>query len=52
VQDREVTWRRQPYVLDHIFYNSPLRVVNHSVVPTLTSDHHLLVADFEFEGKR
>lgn len=48
VQEREVTWRRQPYVLDHIFYNSPLRVVNHSVVPTLTSDHHLLVADFEF----
>jgi endonuclease/exonuclease/phosphatase family metal-dependent hydrolase len=48
VQDREITWRRQPYVLDHIFYNQPLRCVEHRVIPTLASDHHLLVADFEF----
>ncbi|HYP18265.1 MAG TPA: endonuclease/exonuclease/phosphatase family protein [Opitutus sp.] len=48
VQDREITWRRRPYVLDHIFYNSPLRSVRHAVVPTLASDHHLLHADFEF----
>ena len=47
-QDQAITWRRQPYVLDHIFYNSPLRVVNQQVIPTPTSDHHLLVADFEF----
>ncbi|HVU32246.1 MAG TPA: endonuclease/exonuclease/phosphatase family protein [Opitutaceae bacterium] len=48
VQDREVTWRRQPYVLDHIFYNAPLRCVARRVIPTLASDHHVLVADFEF----
>lgn len=48
VQQAEVTWRRRPYVLDHIFHNAPLRPVGHSVVPTLASDHHALVADFEF----
>lgn len=48
VQDREVTWRRRPYVLDHIFHNAALRPVAHRVVPTLASDHHALVADFEF----
>jgi endonuclease/exonuclease/phosphatase family metal-dependent hydrolase len=47
-QETAITWRRQPYVLDHIFYNPSLRLVNQSVVPTLSSDHHLLVADFEF----
>jgi endonuclease/exonuclease/phosphatase family metal-dependent hydrolase len=48
VQDKEVTWRRRPYVLDHIFHNAPLRCVGHRVVPTPASDHHALVADFEF----
>jgi endonuclease/exonuclease/phosphatase (EEP) superfamily protein YafD len=48
VQQAEVTWRRQPYVLDHIFYNAPLRLVHHAVMPTHASDHHALVADFEF----
>lgn len=47
VQEQEITWRRQPYVLDHIFFNAPLRCVAHRVVPTLASDHHALVADFE-----
>jgi endonuclease/exonuclease/phosphatase (EEP) superfamily protein YafD len=47
VQDTEITWRRQPWILDHIFYNAPLRRVAHQVVPTLASDHHVLVADFE-----
>jgi endonuclease/exonuclease/phosphatase (EEP) superfamily protein YafD len=41
-----VTWRRQPYVLDHIFHNAPLRCVGQAVVPTPASDHHALVADF------
>jgi endonuclease/exonuclease/phosphatase family metal-dependent hydrolase len=49
-QQEAVTWRRQPYVLDHIFYNEPLHLVSQAVVPTLTSDHHVLVADFEFVG--
>lgn len=48
VQTEEVTWRRRPYVLDHLFYDKSLRVVSHAVVPTLASDHHLLMADFEF----
>jgi endonuclease/exonuclease/phosphatase family metal-dependent hydrolase len=50
VQDKEVTWRRRPYVLDHIFHNAPLRCVGHRVVPTPASDHHAVVADFEFEA--
>jgi len=48
VQTDEVTWRRQPYVLDHIFFNDAFRCVRHEVVPTTSSDHHALVADFEF----
>lgn len=48
VQDQENTWRRRPYVLDHIFYNAQLRCVAHEVIATPTSDHHALVADFEF----
>jgi endonuclease/exonuclease/phosphatase (EEP) superfamily protein YafD len=47
VQQKEITWRRRPFVLDHIFYNAPLRPVAHRVVPTPASDHHALVADFE-----
>jgi endonuclease/exonuclease/phosphatase family metal-dependent hydrolase len=48
VQQEKVTWRRQPFVLDHIFHNDAFRCVGHQVVPTFASDHHLLVADFEF----
>ena len=48
VQQTEITWRRRPYVLDHIFYNAALRPVFHAVIPTPASDHHMLVADFEF----
>lgn len=43
---KEITWRRRPYVLDHIFYNSALRCVNRQVIPTMASDHHVLLADF------
>jgi endonuclease/exonuclease/phosphatase (EEP) superfamily protein YafD len=48
VQDKEITWRRRPYVLDHVFHNAALRCLGHQVVPTPASDHHALVADFEF----
>jgi endonuclease/exonuclease/phosphatase family metal-dependent hydrolase len=48
VQETEITWRRRPYVLDHIFHNPQLRCVAHRVVPTPASDHHPIVADFEF----
>lgn len=45
-QTSAITWRRQPYVLDHVFHNSPLLCVRSEVIPTPTSDHHMLVADF------
>ena len=48
VQQTAITWRRRPYVLDHAFHNAQLRCVGHKVEPTPASDHHVLVADFEF----
>ena len=45
-QNQELTWRRMPYVLDHLFYNAHLRLESHSVIPTLASDHHAVRADF------
>jgi endonuclease/exonuclease/phosphatase family metal-dependent hydrolase len=48
VQKTEITWRRRPYVLDHIFHNTQLRCLAHEVRPTPASDHHQLIADFEF----
>lgn len=50
VQSTEITWRRRPYVLDHIFYNAPLRCIGYRVAPTPASDHHVLVGDFELAG--
>ncbi len=47
-QSKEITWRRMPYVLDHIFFDRQLRLVSHAVVPTPASDHHLVVAEFAF----
>jgi endonuclease/exonuclease/phosphatase family metal-dependent hydrolase len=48
VQSTEVTWRRRPYVLDHIFYNDWLKPDGWWVKPTPVSDHHTLSAEFEF----
>ena len=48
VQAKEVTWRRRPYVLDHLFYNEYLRPVRYVVKPTAASDHHMVIADFDF----
>lgn len=48
IQDQEITWRRRPFVLDHIFHNSQIRCLGYRVVPTPASDHHALVGDFEF----
>ena len=50
VQATEATWRRRPYVLDHVFYNRHLRPVGYAVRETPASDHHVLVAEFEFAG--
>ncbi len=49
VQEQEATWRHRPYVLDHIFYSRHLRPVRHKVAPTMASDHHVLVAEFELQ---
>lgn len=46
-QNRDVTWRRMPYVLDHIFFNADLHLKSSQVVPTLASDHHAVRAEFE-----
>jgi endonuclease/exonuclease/phosphatase family metal-dependent hydrolase len=48
VQYTEVTWRRRPYVLDHIFYNRWLSPLGWWVKPTPASDHHTLSAQFAF----
>ena len=48
VQSTEITWRRRPYVLDHIFYSHHLRPVRYSVKATPSSDHHVLLGEFEF----
>lgn len=50
VQSTEITWRRRPYVLDHIFYNRWLKPVSWQVCPTPASDHHALKAEFAFVG--
>lgn len=46
VQNTEITWRRKPFVLDHLFYNGGLEVRSHEVIPTLCSDHHAVLAEF------
>jgi endonuclease/exonuclease/phosphatase (EEP) superfamily protein YafD len=48
VQEAEVTWRQRPYVLDHIFHSRHLRPVRYIVKPTEASDHHILMAEFDF----
>jgi len=48
IQDTLPTWRRRPYVLDHVFYDGTFRCVSHRIEPTMASDHHAVVADFEF----
>ncbi|MEI6071575.1 MAG: endonuclease/exonuclease/phosphatase family protein [Verrucomicrobiae bacterium] len=50
VQNEEVTWRRMPFVLDHLFFNSPIRLASRAVIPTLCSDHHAVRAEFAFAG--
>lgn len=46
-QTEEITWRRMPYVLDHVFFNQQLRCVKQQVIPTTSSDHHLLRVELE-----
>lgn len=45
----EITWRRMPLVLDHVFFNQPLRCLDQKVIPTPSSDHHLLRVELELK---
>jgi endonuclease/exonuclease/phosphatase (EEP) superfamily protein YafD len=47
-QNETITWRRMPFVTDHLFYNAALRLVSQRVEVTSTSDHHAVVADFDW----
>ena len=47
-QNEEITWRRMPFVTDHLFFNTPLRLLSRRVEKTNVSDHHAVVAEFEF----
>jgi len=48
VQNSIPTWKRRPYVVDHVFHNACLRLVSHRIISTAVSDHDAVVADFEF----
>ena len=47
-QNQEITWRRMPFVTDHLFFNAALRLISARVEKTDVSDHHAVLADFEF----
>ncbi len=49
VQNDAITWRRKPFILDHLFYNAPLHLASYAVIPTLASDHHAVRAEFSFD---
>jgi endonuclease/exonuclease/phosphatase (EEP) superfamily protein YafD len=49
-QDSEITWRRRPYVMDHLFYNAGLAAEQVEVLPTLASDHHAVRAEFRISN--
>lgn len=46
VQTTEPTWRRRPYVLDHLFHSPQFTPRAARVIPTLCSDHHAVRAEF------
>jgi endonuclease/exonuclease/phosphatase family metal-dependent hydrolase len=48
VQYKVPTWLRRPFVLDHIFFNSGINCVRHSVENSKASDHLPVIADFDF----
>ena len=47
-QNTEITWRRMPFVLDHIFHNEALKLERAQVLATLASDHHAIRSEFSF----
>jgi len=47
-QKEAATWKRKPFVVDHIFSSPALRLESHAVIPTLASDHPAVRAEFSF----
>jgi len=47
-QSEEITWKRMPFVVDHLLYNAPLECVSAEVIRTEVSDHDALRAEFSF----
>lgn len=47
-QKMQCTWKRMPYVFDHIFYNHGLKLNKCRVVPTNASDHDIVMAELAF----
>lgn len=46
VQKDVITWKRLPYVLDHLFYNHGLHLEQHEVIDTDAADHKIIKAVF------
>lgn len=49
-QTTEPTWRRMPYVVDHLFASPALALESCKLVPTETSDHHAVCAVFSLNS--
>lgn len=47
-QAEVITWKRQPFVLDHLFHNAGLHVQAVEVVATNAADHELLRVDYRW----
>lgn len=47
-QNSKITWRRMPFILDHLFFNSSLKRESCEVIATDTSDHFAVRAEFSF----
>lgn len=48
-QDSVITWRRRPFVLDHIFFNEQFELETVNVIDNLISDHLPVEAVFTLE---
>ncbi|MDX2109584.1 MAG: endonuclease/exonuclease/phosphatase family protein [Verrucomicrobiota bacterium] len=44
-----ITWKRMPYVLDHLFYNKPFVLEASEIISTTASDHDILLAQLSLK---
>lgn len=47
-QTERPTWRRRPYVVDHLLSGPGLKLLDCEVIPTKASDHHAVRATYSF----